>query len=105
MAKRTGNTVSEFAKNRYYNTQEFNVTAKRMTSYLRSLASRRSTGIVTADDVHNYLNREGVQPKQVRTRLSFINSVFGSGMFEQTGTVASSRPAAKGRAISTWTIA
>jgi hypothetical protein len=105
MAKRTGSTANDFAKNRYFNTQEFEATAKRMTSYLRSLASRRSSATVTADDVHNYLNRAGVQPKQVRTRLKFINSVFGSGMFEQTGTVASSRPAAKGRAISAWTIA
>ena len=105
MAKRTGSTRNDFSNNRYYNTQEFDSTARRMTSHLRSLVSRRTTGVVTADDVHNYLNREGVHEKQVRTRLSFINSVFGSGMFEQTGTVASSRPAAKGRAISAWTVA
>lgn len=105
MAKRTSTINNDFSKNRYYNTQEFAAASRRMTSYLRSLASRRATGSVTADDVHNYLTREGVQPKQVRTRLSFINSVFGSGTFEQTGTVASSRPAAKGRAISVWAIA
>lgn len=104
MAKR--NSDRGFSKNRYFNTSEFETTARRMTSYLRSLANRRSSGVVTADDVHTYLNREGVQPQQVRTRLSFINSVLaGSGMFEQAGTVASSRPQAKGRSITAWTIA
>lgn len=106
MANRRKNTSNDFYKNRYYNTAEFETTARRMTSYLRSLASRRVDGFVTADDVHTYLNREGVHQKQVRTRLSFINSVLaGSGMFEQDGMVASARPQAKGRAITAWTIA
>jgi hypothetical protein len=90
---------------RTYNTQEREATTRRISSYLRSLASRRSDGVVTADDVHNYLNRDGVRPQQVRTRLSFINSVFSSGMFEQDGMVASSRPQAKGRYITAWTLA
>jgi hypothetical protein len=76
-----------------------------MASYLRSLANRRSSGVVTADDAHNYLTREGVRERQVRTRLSFINSVFSTGMFEQVGRAPSTRPRAKGRSISMWTVA
>jgi len=90
---------------RSYNEQERMSTTRRITSYLRSLANRRSTGVVSADDVHNYLTRDGVREQQVRTRLSFINSVFSSGMFEQDGMVASSRPQAKGRYITAWTLA
>lgn len=79
---------------------------RRMTSYLRTLANRRSSGVVTADDAHTFLTREGVNVGQVRTRLSFINSVLaGSGEFEQYGTVASTRPSAKGRTITAWTAA
>lgn len=76
-----------------------------LTSYLRSLATRRSTGIVTADDVHNYLNRNGISPRAVRTRLSFVNSVLRSPVFESTGSVYSSRPEAKGRSITAWQLA
>lgn len=88
-----------------YSNSEREATTRRLTSYLRGLAARRSDGVVTADDVHNYLTRDGVNPGQVRTRLSFINSVFRNGMFEQVGMVPSSRPQAKGRAISAWTLA
>jgi predicted Zn-dependent protease len=109
MAKRNRSRNTDtrgFSKNRYFNTTEFESTARRMISYLRSLANRRSSGVVSADDVHTYLNRQGVQPQQTRTRLSFINSVLaGSGMFEQAGTTRSMRPQAKGRAISAWMVA
>lgn len=88
-----------------YNTQEREATTRRISSYLRGLASRRTDGVVTADDVHTYLTRDGVRTEQVRTRLSFINSVFSNGMFEQDGMVASTRPRAKGRYISAWTLA
>jgi predicted Zn-dependent protease len=104
MAKRNRSRNTRFEV-RSYNEQERSNTTRRITSYLRSLANRRSTGVVTADDVHSYLTRDGVREQQVRTRLSFINSVFGSGMFEQVGTMPSTRPQAKGRAISTWTVA
>lgn len=102
MAKR--NRSSRFEV-RTYNQQERETTVRRIASYLRSLATRRSTGVVTADDVHNYLNRDGVRPQQVRTRLSFINAVFNSGMFEQAGMMPSARPEAKGRSITTWSVA
>ena len=106
MAKRNRNTRNDFSQNRYFNTTEFEATARRMTSYLRSLSNRRSSGVVTADDVHAYLTREGVHQKQVKTRLSFINSVLaGSGEFVQDGTTRSTRPEAKGRTITAWTAA
>lgn len=84
--------------------QNRETTVRRMVSYLRSLASRRSSGVVTADDAHAFLNREGIRGN-VSTRLSYINTAFGSGMFEQTGMTYSSRPQAKGRAISMWATA
>ena len=90
---------------RTYNQKEYETTARRISSYLRGLANRRSSGVVTADDVHNYLTRDGVRPQQVRTRLSFINTVFNNGMFEQDGMIMSARPQAKGRSITAWTIA
>lgn len=102
MAKRNSNTRFTV---KTFSTQEREVTTRRISSYLRSLASRRNDGVVTADDVHTYLTREGVRPQQVRTRLSFINTVFSNGMFEQDGMVASTRPQAKGRYISAWTLA
>jgi hypothetical protein len=100
---RNSNADRGFSKNRYYNQSEFESAMRRTISYLRSLANRRSSGIVTADDVHTFLNREGVQPQQIRTRLRFINSAFASGMFEQVGRAPSSRPRARGRTIAMWT--
>jgi hypothetical protein len=76
-----------------------------LTSYLRSLANRRNDGIVTADDVHAYLNRRGISARATRTRLSFVNSVLRSPVFESAGSVYSSRPQAKGRSITAWTLA
>lgn len=101
MAKR--NTTTRYNL-RSYTAKEREATNRRISSYLRGLANRRSTGVVTADDVHTYLTRDGVNVGQVRTRLSFINTAFGSGMFEQAGTVASARPQARGRSITAWTL-
>lgn len=88
-----------------YTPDEFDRTANRMKSWLYSLARRRSAGTVTADDAHTYLDREGVRPQQVRTRLSFINSVLREPNFEYAGVTNSTRPAARGRSITEWTIA
>ena len=104
MAKRNRSRNTRFEV-RSYNEQERMSTTRRIASYLRSLANRRNDGTVSADDVHNYLTRDGVREQQVRTRLSFINSVFSMEMFEQVGMTASSRPAARGRAISAYTVA
>jgi hypothetical protein len=87
-----------------YSNEEFDRTATRMRSWLNKLVRRRSTGVVTADDAHTYLDREGVRPQQVRTRLSFINSVLREPNFEYAGETPSSRPAARGRMITEWTI-
>jgi len=76
-----------------------------MRSYLYSLARKRAEGTVTADDAHRYMDREGIRPQQVRTRLSFINSVLREPNFEPVDVVASQRPAARGRSITEWTIA
>lgn len=83
---------------------DFARTTTGMRSWLYSLARRRSNRTVTADDAHTYLDRQGVR-SQVRTRLSFINSVLREPTFESAGMTRSTRPAAKGRAISQWTIA
>lgn len=88
-----------------YDSTEFTRTANRMRSWLSGLARRRSTGTVTADDAHRYLDREGVRPQQVRTRLSFINSVLREPNFEYAGERPSERPAARGRTITEWTTA
>jgi hypothetical protein len=86
-----------------YSDEEYNRTVSRMRTWLYSLVRRRNSGTVTADDVHTYLNREGVRPQQIRTRLSFINSVLRAPNFEPTGMTSSTRPAAKGRWITEWT--
>ena len=104
MAKRNRSRSTRYNLRSFSATERQN-TMRRMMSYLRSLANRRESGVVTADDVHNYLTRDGVREQQTRTRLSFINSVFSSEMFERVGTMASSRPSAKGRAISAYTLA
>ena len=103
MANRNSNTNFTV---KTYSDSEREATTRRISSYLRTLATRRTDGVVTADDVHNYLNSDGVRPQQVHTRLSFINSVLaGSGMVEQVGMVSSPRPQAKGRSITAWMIA
>ena len=96
-------TKKNYTPNRKFSNTEFASMTKRINTYLRTLTNRRSSGIVTADDVHTYLNKEGVAPQQVRTRLSFINSVLREPTFIPTNTVPSSRPAAKGRMITAWT--
>lgn len=98
------NTARRFTVKQYSN-EEFDRTANRMRSWLYSIARKRASGTVTADDAHRYLDREGVRPQQVRTRLSFINSVLREPNFEYVGMTASQRPAARGRAITEWTIA
>lgn len=98
------NTTRRFTVKTYTN-EEFDRTANRMRSWLYSIARKRASGTVTADDAHRYLDREGVRPQQVRTRLSFINSVLREPNFEYVGMTRSERPAARGRTISEWAIA
>jgi hypothetical protein len=76
-----------------------------LRSYLRGLARRRSSGTVTADDAQNFLTRQGMPNYMTSDRLAVINAVFQSGDFESVGRVASSRPEAKGRTITEWSLA
>lgn len=96
MANRSRNTRFEV---RSYNEQERMSTTRRIMTYLRTLANRRSVGTVSADDVHNYLTRDGVREQQTRTRLSFINTVFSGDVFERVGTMASARPQADRKSV------
>jgi hypothetical protein len=85
-----------------YNKDEFERTTQKMRTWLRSIARKRASGTVTADDAHKYLDREGIRPQQVRTRLSFINAVLRNPDFVYAGEARSSRPAARGRVITEW---
>lgn len=86
-----------------YSTEQFEQMVTRMRSWLTGLARRRSSGVVTADDVHAYLDRQGV-PARTQTRLRFINSVLREPNFYSAGMTQSTRPAAKGRSITEWTV-
>lgn len=77
-----------------------------LRGYLRGLARRRTSGTITAADAQNYLDRQGVREQMIRTRLAIVNSALQSGEFAPTGyEVASTRPSAKGRSITEWTLA
>jgi hypothetical protein len=87
-----------------YSNEQFEQMVTRMRSWLTGLARRRSSRVVTADDVHSYLDRQGVS-NRAQTRLRFINSVLREPTFYSTGmTTTSTRPVAKGRAITEWTV-
>jgi hypothetical protein len=86
-----------------YSDAQFNSTVSKLRTYLRSVARKRASRIVTADDAHNFLDRQGIRPQQVRTRLAFINAVLRNPQFEAIGMSPSMRPAARGRMISEWT--
>jgi threonyl-tRNA synthetase len=79
-------------------------TRNKLATYLRRLAKTRRAGTVTADDAHAFLTRMGVRQQQVRTRLSYINSVLRTPEFEPVGETASARPAARGRYITEWSL-
>ncbi len=78
-------------------------TTQKLHNYLFKLSLKRTfpNDVVTADDAHKYLDTLGV-PKNVRTRLSFINSVLREPNFAPVGTKYSLRSKAKGRAITEW---
>jgi hypothetical protein len=79
-------------------------TVTKATSYLRSLARRRVSSVVTADDVQNFLNRQGFTGNQ-NERLSVIRSVLREPNFYYAGLTRSKREAARSRTITAWTIA
>jgi hypothetical protein len=74
------------------------------TTYLRGLSRRRSSGIVTADDMVNFLTRKRVRVSQ-NERISLTRQVLNASNFEAVGTVPSVRTEAKSRHITAWTVA
>lgn len=74
------------------------------TSYMRKLARDRSTHIVTADDVQNFLNRNAYS-NNVNERMSVVRSVLSeANQFRIAGTTQSTRQPARGRRIAAWTL-
>jgi hypothetical protein len=84
------------------NTTNRDKTVSKATTYLRGLARKRTSAIVTADDVQNYLTRNGFRGN-TNERLSVIRSVLREPTFNAVGTVKSNRDAARSRTISSWT--
>lgn len=78
----------------------------KLSTYLRSLAKSRRSKVVTADDVHKFLDtKTKVSKNATRKRLSYINSALREPNFYAIGEVASARPAARGRMITEWSLA
>lgn len=84
--------------------EKYERTVRGMRNWLNSLARRRGSGLVSADDAHTYLDRQGIRKNEVFTRLSFINSVLREGNFECVGQWPSDRPAARRRLINAWAV-
>ncbi len=82
--------------------ERFGSMTSKLRTYLRGLVRRRNSGVVSADDVHAFLDRQGVPRNAVSTRLRFVNTVFPS-TFTYAGRTRSSRPVARGRVINLWT--
>jgi len=80
-------------------------TANRMRSWLKSIARKRVSRSVTADDANRYLDRVGVS-RDSRVRLSYINSVLypTNRNFTFAGRTRSTRPVAKSRTITRWMV-
>lgn len=78
-------------------------TKSKITSHLKGLAKRRSSGIVTADDVVRYMTKKGMANDK-RDRLSVVNSVLRYPTFIVVGSTNSIRPESRGRRISKWAL-
>ena len=72
-----------------------------LTSYLRSLSSRRADAVVTADDAHRFFSNRGYRGTR-NARLSLTRTVLNETNFIPVGMTPSSRPVAKGRKIQQW---
>lgn len=83
-------------------TTESTTIRRRLQTYLRSLSRSRTSGVVTAEDAHRWLQKNGVRTRNVSTLLSYINSTLRSPNFMPVGFRNSSRPASRGRRIRTW---
>lgn len=73
------------------------------TSYVKGLARRRGSRIVTADDVQNYLTKNRFRGNQ-NDRLSIVRSVLNDSNFVSLGRTRSTRDVARSRTITAWTV-
>jgi hypothetical protein len=75
-----------------------------LRSLYRNLARRAQRRAVTADDVHELLDRRGYS-KNPTKRLRVIRSLLNESLFKPVGVfVPSSRAAARSRTIQTWAL-
>jgi hypothetical protein len=51
------------------------------------------------------MNRQGMLEGKIRSRIAVINSAFQGGEFRSVGYTNSTRPEAKGRTITEWSLA
>lgn len=72
-----------------------------LNTYLRNLADRRETGVVSAADARRYLDRKNYRGRQ-NTRLSIVRSVLNESNFTAVGYMPSPVPESKGRRIAAW---
>jgi hypothetical protein len=78
-------------------------TVNKLRSYLRRLANSRNSGVVSADDVHNFVQRNKLSLSQ-DDKLSLTRSVLNESEFMVVYYAPSSRPEAKGRQVAQWTL-
>jgi hypothetical protein len=74
-----------------------------LVSYLRRLATRRQSGVVSADDVQNFLTRNGFSG-DTNERLSIVRRTLSNAPFRRHAAARSARPAARGRFITTYSV-
>lgn len=74
-----------------------------VTTYLRRVGGRRTSKVVTADDVQNYLDNKSFRGSRDE-RLSVIRSVLQEPQFTPSGYTRSTREAARGRMIREWRV-
>ncbi len=72
------------------------------TTHLRSLSRKRVNRVVTADDVQNFLNKQGFFGSD-NARLSIVRQVLQTPNFTPVGTTRSKRQEARSRTITAWT--
>jgi len=80
-----------------------NAIISNVRSHLRRLAKSRKTRMVTADDVHTYLDKQNKR-WNTNARLSVIQSAFSAPEFRAAGETASQREAARYRKITEYRV-
>lgn len=77
---------------------------RRLETYLTRLSRKRSDGIVTANDVTDFMTKNGYRMSNVRQRIRYTNATLRRPNFRPVGYRASTNPNAKYRQIRTWRI-